>query len=162
MYKRGDSWYSDFWYKGERYIESRGPVSKSVANEKDRKMRTAVAEGKYVKLDKDPPFDKAIENHLKKSKVENKPNSYIANTYRAKHLKAYFGKKRIGAIEGNGVLMRGYLNKRKIEIKTQQMEYGRKETEVTYTTINRELALLRKMFNDLIKSNKAKKILFPL
>ncbi len=33
MFKRGDSWYSDFWYKGEHYTESHGPVSKTIARE---------------------------------------------------------------------------------------------------------------------------------
>ena len=47
MYKRGDSWYSDFWYEGQRYTDSLGPVSKTVAKEKDRKFRSDVAGGKY-------------------------------------------------------------------------------------------------------------------
>ena len=43
-----------------------------------------------------------------------------------------------------------YVQKRKREIKAYQIDRGRSEAEVTYTTINRELALLRKMFNELI------------
>jgi integrase len=53
--------------------------------------------------------------------------------------------------------MRRYVNKRKAAIKARQMKGGRDEIEVTFTTINRELAFLRKIFNDLIKAGKAKK-----
>ena len=37
------------------------------------------------------------------------------------------------------------------------MKRGRTEEEVTYTSINRELTLLRAMFNVLIKAGRAKK-----
>ena len=47
MYKRGNSWYSDFWYKGERYTKALGEISKTIANEDDRKFRTEVKEGRY-------------------------------------------------------------------------------------------------------------------
>ena len=47
MFKRGDSWYSDFVYKGRRIVESHGPVSKSAAARLDRQLRTRVADGEY-------------------------------------------------------------------------------------------------------------------
>ena len=59
-----------------------------------------------------------------------------------KHLKAHFGNKRVSEIEENEVLMRKYMKKRKEEIKANQMKKGRTEEEVTYTSINRELAFL--------------------
>ena len=46
---------------------------------------------------------------------------------------------------------------RKQKIKAKQTKQGRTDAEVTYTTINRELALLRAMFNVLIKAGKAAK-----
>jgi len=155
MYKRGDSWYSDFWYEGERYTDSLGPVSKTVAKEKDRKFRSDVAGGKYIKLKNNPLFEDAVEDFLKWSKVHNKPNSYTANKYRAVHLKAFFNGRRVRMIEGNQILMLKFVQKRKREIKAYQMKKSRTEAEVTYTTINRELALLRKMFNELIAAKKA-------
>ena len=75
MFKRGDSWYSDFWYKGERYTESHGPVSKSVVKDKDRAMRAKVASGEYIKAKNNPPFDKALDEQLKRSMVENAGSS---------------------------------------------------------------------------------------
>jgi integrase len=157
MYKRGDSWYSDFWYKGERYAESHGPVSKTVAKEKDRKFRSDVAEGIYIKSKNNPTFEQAIDEQLKKSKTENQPSTYERNLLSAKYLKDFCGTTRIRSIEGNEILMRKYINFRKQQIKTKQMKQGRAEHEITYTTINRELAFMRTMFNVLIRAGKAHK-----
>ena len=90
MFKRGNSWTSDFWYKGERYIKSYGPVSKTVAKEKDGLFRADVAAGKYKKIKQDPPFTQALDEHLKKSKVENQASTYKRNLLSAKYLKAHF------------------------------------------------------------------------
>ena len=68
-------------------------------------------------------------------------------------LKAFFGKKRIRAIEGNEILMRKYIEKRKAEIEAKQIASGRDPSELSYTTINCESALLRSMFNLPIKSS---------
>jgi len=157
MYKRGDRWYSDFISKGERYIRSHGPVTKTVAKEKDRKFRSDVASGVHIKSKNNPPFNKAMDEQLKKSQVENQPSSYKRNFHSAVYLKAHFGSKRVRSIESDQLLMRKYIKKRKELIRTKQMLQGRAEIEVTYTTINRELAFLRKMFNDLIRAGKATK-----
>lgn len=156
MHKRGNSWYSDFWYKGERYTESLGPVSKTVAKEKDRAFRSKVASGEYIKTKNNPPFDKAIDEHLKTCKAKNQPSTYKRYCSSADHLKAHFGKKRIRSIESNEILMRKYMNKRKAQIQEFQEKQGRSPLEMTFTTINRELALMRAMFNLLIKAGKAR------
>ena len=156
MYKRGDSWYSDFWYKGERYIESHGPVSKTVAKEKEAKFRADVASGDYIKSKNNPTFEKAIDEHLKKSEAENQPGTHRYYTMCAKHLREHYGKKRIRSIEGDEVLIRRYVKKRRAEIEAIQTERGRHPSQVSYTQINRELALLRAMFHKLIKAGKAK------
>jgi integrase len=131
-------------------------VSKTVAKEKDRAMRTNVANGTYVKSKKDPPFDMALDEQLKRSKAENQPSSYKRNLYSAKYLKEHFGSRRISAIESNEVLIRQYIKRRKAQIKEKQLRLGRTEAELSFTLINRELALMRRMFKVLIKAGKAK------
>lgn len=158
MYKRKDSWYSDFEYKGERFVESHGPVSKTVAKEKDTALRAKVANGEYLKSKNDPPFDAALDEYLKKSEAENQKSTYKRNIHSAGYLKAHFGSKKISMIESNQVIMRQYVEKRKEQIRTKQMgKGGRLERECSFTSINRELALLRSMFNQLIKASKARK-----
>lgn len=151
MYKRGDSWYSDFWHEGERYSKSHGQVSKTVAKEKDGKFLNDVKSGRYAKNQRDPAFDKALDDHLKWSKKNNKPGTYLANSCRAKHLKAFFGKRRVNKIQDDKKLMEQFIEKRKAEIEAYQLDRGRDPEEITYSTINRELALMRKMFNEMIK-----------
>ncbi|RZB36330.1 MAG: hypothetical protein SRB2_02155 [Desulfobacteraceae bacterium Eth-SRB2] len=124
MYKRSDSWYSDFWYKNERYTESHGPVSKTVATEKDILFRAQVASGFYKKMKHDPPFYKAIDEHLKKSKAENQASTHKRYLICAGHLKNHYGKKRISSIESNEILIRKYINKRKEQIKEKQLKQG--------------------------------------
>jgi len=154
MYKRGESWYSDFWYRGERYTDSHGPVSKTTAKEKDGIFRADVAAGRYKKKKQNPTFSMAIDEHLKKSKAENQPSTYSRYVSNANYLKSHFKDRRIKSIENNEILMRQYINIRKEQIREKQLKQGRNETEITYTTINRELAFLRSMFNVLIKSGK--------
>jgi integrase len=155
MYKRGERWYSDFLFEGERFTKSHGKISKSVAERKDKQFYNEVASGGYAKKMNDPRFNVALKSHLKWSKQNNRPGTYRANTNRAKHLKTFFGKRRVSKIAGNKRLMEQYLETRKAEIKAFQMRRGRTEDEVTYSTVNRELALLSKMFNELIKAGKA-------
>lgn len=81
MYKRNNNWCSDFWYRGERYIKSHGPVSKTVAKEKDRALRAEVAAGTYSKKKDNPLFTQALDEHLKKSAAENEASSYIREIY---------------------------------------------------------------------------------
>lgn len=157
MYKRGSRWYSDFVYKGERIVESHGPVSKTVAREKDTKLRATVANGEYNKAKNDPQFDKALDEFLKHSLTQNQQSTYKRNCHSAKNLKEFFGSKKISQIEGNQVLMEKYKSKRKAQIQKKQMGKGKRtEAECTFTSINRELALMRTMFNNLIKAGKAK------
>jgi integrase len=151
MYRRGDSWYSDFWFEGERYTKSHGAVSKTIAKEKDAKFLRDVKSGEYAKNQRDPAFDKALDDHLKWSEKNNKPRTYLANTFRAKHLKGFFGNRKVGKIQDDKKLMEQFIESRKAEIKAYQLDHGRDPEEVTYTTINRELALMRKMFNEMIK-----------
>lgn len=155
MYERNGRWVSDFWYEGRRYKKSHGPVNKTVAKEKDRLFRAEVASGDYQKKTDNPIFTKVLDEHLKKSAAENQSSSYKRNLLSAGHLKEHFGNRRIKDIETNEILMWKYVNDRKEAIRAKQMKGGRSEEEVSYTTINRELALLSAMFNVLIKAGKA-------
>jgi len=116
-----------------------------------------VASGEYQKKMDNLLFKEAIKEHLRKSKAENAESSYKRNILSAGHLNGFFGNKRIRSIENNEVLMRKYINLRKEAIREKQLKQGRDESEITYTSINRELALMRSMYNVLIKAGKARK-----
>lgn len=46
-YKRGNSWYSDLYYRGKRYTKNWGRISPSRFKKLDQKFRIDVAEGEY-------------------------------------------------------------------------------------------------------------------
>jgi len=47
VYRKGKSWYLDFYYQGQRYQECVGAVSKTVAKEVLAKRKAEVIEGRY-------------------------------------------------------------------------------------------------------------------
>jgi len=91
------------------------------------------------------------------AKAENTESTYRRNLHSAKYLKKHFKERRIRSIENNEILMRQYINKRKAQIRDKQLKHGRTEAELSFTSINRELAFMRKMFNILIASGKTNK-----
>lgn len=155
MYKRGGSWYSDFWYKGERYSESHGPVSKTVAKEKDMAFRSQVAGGAYKKIKNDPPLDLALDEYLKKKKDEITQGSYKRYVLSAKYLKDHYGNIRISKIEGDQLMAERFKKKRIDQIREKQLKQGRSESEFSFTSFNRDRALLRSLFKDLIRAGRA-------
>jgi len=155
MYQRGNSWYSDFQYKGGRYVQCHGAVSQSIAEEEDIKLRAEVLHGVYKKEADDPRFDRALDDYLQYSEVINQPSTFKRNCHSANYLKEHFGPKKISQIENNEISMRRYIENRKKQIMTKQIKQGRIEAECSFTSVNRELALMRSMFNRLIRSGKA-------
>ena len=51
LYKRGDSWVIDFYFRGERYTEAIGLVSRTIAKEKAEGRKTAAAEGRLIVME---------------------------------------------------------------------------------------------------------------
>src|SRR5262245_59751495 len=45
LYRRGDSWVLDFYFRGERYTEALGQMSKTTAQEKRDKRKGGIAAG---------------------------------------------------------------------------------------------------------------------
>lgn len=140
MYRRGNCWYSDFIYHGERYFKSHGPVSKSAASEKDRKFRTEVADGKYARKKTNITFDKLKELYLEWSKVNKRPLSYVRDQCSLKHLTPHFKGKRLSNIS---------------PFMVEQYKTKRKKSGAQAGTINRELSCLKAMFNKAIKWGRA-------
>jgi integrase len=150
LYKVGDSWMIDFIYKGERYRENIGPVSRTVAKEEVGKRKAKAAEGR---LDMGPKiedlvFEKVAEKYLEWYKANKKPNSYTRHFFSEKHLSAFFGQRRLSSI--SAFLVEKY----KLE---------RRAADAAPATVNRELAMLKNLFNKAIewklaKTNPASKV----
>ena len=143
LYKVGDSWMIDFVFHGQRYRENIGPVSRTIAKETRDRRKSAAAEGHLEVGPKvqDLLFEKACEKYLEWYEVNREPNSYMRHFYSAKHLNAFFGKRRLSAVSA-------------FLIEKYKME--RKAADAEPATINRELSMLGNLFTKAIQWKFAK------
>ena len=98
MYKRGNSWYSDFVLRGQRYKKSWGSISKTVAKEKEEQMRTKILEGKYKQKGKKMYFETFAMKYIENARLNKKPGSARRNETSIKMLMPHFNGKLISSI----------------------------------------------------------------
>lgn len=115
LYMAGDSWIVDFTFRGERYRETLGQMSKTVAKERSVARKIAAAEGRLVVNGKrwtgsewiaaasvakieDPTFNSAMERYLTWYAANRKANTGILAGHNAKPLKTFFGSYRLSQI----------------------------------------------------------------
>ncbi len=132
MYRRGNSWYSDFWYNGGRYTKAHGEVSKTFAKEEDRKFRTEVKEGKHQQKAKRILFETFAEKYLEHAKVNKKPNSSRRNGESITMLTPHFKGKLLTSI---------------YSLDVERYKKFRRDDGKAPATINRDVATLRNMLN---------------
>ena len=83
IYQRGENWYVDFVYKGQRIRESIGPSRKS-AEKVIAKKKREIAENKYLDVRKDPDpitFHDFAKEYLQWAKRTRNPLPYQGDLY---------------------------------------------------------------------------------
>ena len=138
LYKRGNSWIVDFYYRGLRHRENIGPVSRTQAKEKRDQLKGDMAAGR---LDlrpktKDWLFADALKRYLEYYRDTVRPKTHTTACHNAKRLRAFFGNRRLSAV--SAFLIEKYRRERKSD--------GAAEA-----TINNELALLRSFLNKCVE-----------
>ena len=142
IYKRGENFYIDFTFKGQRVRESIGPSKKNAQKVID-KRKTEIIENKYLDIRKEPDpikFHDFAKEYLQWARANKKPSSVQRDLCSLRALDKEFETK---------ILQ---------EITTWQIEkykVKRKET-VKPATLNRELGLVKHLFSKAIEWNKAK------
>ena len=135
MYKRNNSWRTDFTYEGRRYTKSWGPCSKTVAREKEIRFKNDVIAGRYRKI-KPILFEKFAEKYMKYAIVNKTISSARRNQVSINMLGSYF----------NGKLLK--------EIAPAMLE-GYKRDRVNKRTkpgtINRDLDVIKNMFKKAVE-----------
>lgn len=137
LFKRNGKWYANYVYKGRRYRRMVGK-SKRKALEALRQSEADVINAKFnLPARREMSFKALADNWLENySLVNNAPSQYAKNKERIRnHLVPFFGKKNIADITPR--MVDEYKKSRFSLIKP--------------ATINRTLAILRKMFNDAIR-----------
>jgi len=149
IYQRGENWYIDFSFKGQRIRESIGPSRKS-AEKVIAKRKTEIVENKYLDVRKEPEpieFHSFAVDYLKSVKPKRKKENYRRTVSLMRQLSKAFDSK----------------NLHKITQKEIEEYQGNRREKVKPATVNREIALLKTMFTKAIewgklRENPAKKV----
>lgn len=142
IYQRGENWYIDFRFKGQRIRESIGP-SRRDAEKVIAKRKTEIIENRFLDIRKDPEpvtFHDFAKEYLQWAKANKKSSTYSRDLYTVRVFDKEF--------EGKNIQ----------DLTTWQIEkYKTKRKEnLNCATVNRELAILKHMFSKAIEWGKVK------
>lgn len=138
MFKRGGVWWASITYKGKRNRKSLETIDKKLALVIEAKIRTEIAEGKYLEkpIDDSKTFPGMMEKFMREHAPKVSINTQCSYSASKKHLSIHFGDSKLSAI-------------------TPKMIYDYKVLRYSEAakpaTINRELAMLSKAFNLAVK-----------
>ncbi len=100
IYQRGENWYIDFTFKGQRVRESIGPSRKG-AEKVIAKKKTEIAENKFLDIRRDPDpvkFHEFAKEYLQWAKANKKPSSWDREISTMRRLDKEFGEKMLQEI----------------------------------------------------------------
>lgn len=135
MYKTNNSWYSDFWHEGKRHRKSWGPISKTMAKEKEGLWRADIRKG-IIKKSRKIRFETLAEKYEKFAELNKKPSTARRNKSSLNMLRPHFKGKLIGSI--NSWMAEKY--------KSDRIKGGSKPA-----TVNRDIDVLRNMMKKAVE-----------
>lgn len=138
VFKKGNDWYIDYHVNGRRKREKVGP-SKRLAESVLAKRKVEIAEGKFLDIERKLKvrFEDFAKEYMEYSKANKR--SWKRDVVSLKNLLPVFGDKYLAEI--TPLMVEQYKNRRR--------------DQVTPATVNREMALLKNMFNKAIQWGKA-------
>jgi len=145
VYLRDNVWYIRLSIKNKRYHRAIPEASnKKDAEKAEAIFKAELLQGKYNLAENigNMAFTKLVDHYINYTKTNNL--SWKGCVSRAERLREYFGKKQLKDI--SPILIEKYRSERK---KTKKMKVDNENefTYITNSTINREIEILRKMFN---------------
>ena len=140
VFKKGKSWYIDYYAQGRRKRERIGP-NKTQAQVVFQKRKVEIAEGKFLDVQRHQKvkFEEMVKLYIKMYSKPNKRSSW-RDEISLGHLKSFFGAKCLHEVAPLDVE----------KYKVERLE------RVAPATVNRELACLKHVFNKAIEWGKAK------
>jgi len=142
IYQRGDNWYIDFRFKGQRVRESIGPSRKD-AEKIIAKKKTEIIENRYLDIRKEPApvkFHAFAKEYLQWSKANKKPSTWKRELYTMRIFDREFEGKNIQDITA-------------WQIEKYKAKRGEK---YKVNSVNREIALLKHLFSKALEWKKIK------
>jgi site-specific recombinase XerD len=143
VYRRGNSWYYNFYYQHQRYQGCIGQVSKTVASEVLAKRRAEVIEGRYdITRSRSSPlfkdFAQEFLNTYASTKAQNTYKNYLSTL---RNFNGAFGDKRLSDVTSWDI---------------ERYRSSRKQAGIKPNSINKELSCLKHVFNMAIEWKKLK------
>lgn len=138
LLKRGPVWWIDFTHKGHRYRRSTGASDRRIAERILHKIKTQLAEGQWLERleGEDRNFEELSEKYVTEY-AKRRKRSWEKDAERARnHLIPFFGGMRVTEISP------------KVITAYKERRYGQ---GVSPATINRELAILKRMYTVAVK-----------
>ena len=149
IFKRGKTYYYNFWWNGEHIQKSTKQGNPRVARQMEAAHKTALAKGEAGIFERKPipHFAKAMADFLKWSQVEHKshPNTYSRYETSSKVLLKFFREKKLDQVTSEDV--ESYKAWRAAQ------KSPRTKRVIRPATVNRELACLKAMYNYHIKAD---------
>jgi integrase len=132
--KIGKNWYVDIYDRGKRIVKAIG-VSKKLAEQVERKWKLEIAEGKFNihTVESTVPFSVLAKRYIDFAKLNKK--SWKRDVTSLKNILPFFGNRKLNEISPYFI---------------EEYKQAR-SSKVTPATVNRELALMKYMFNLAIK-----------
>lgn len=132
VYKRGKTWYIDYYLPGGKRQREKAGTSKKLADQLFAKRQAEILEGKFDVIRPDKiPFSQLAKEFSEYSKAHAKFKSHEANENALKTLKPFFGDKLINMITFKDI---------------EDYKVLRLETVKT-SSVNRDLTVLKRMLN---------------
>lgn len=145
VYLRDDVWYIRLSIKNKRYHRAIPEASnKKEAEKAEVIFKAELLQGKYSLADNigNMPFSKLVDHYINYTKTNNL--SWKGCVSRAERLRDYFSNKQLKDI--SPILIEKYRSDRKKTVK-KQADDDNECVYITNATVNREIEILRKMFN---------------
>jgi integrase len=142
VYQRGDNWYIDFTFKGQRVRESIGPSRKNAQKVID-KRKTEIIENKYLDIRKDPDpvtFHEFCKQYVQWAKANKKATTCAKDISIMRYLDKEFEGKCLHEITAWQIE----------KYKVKRME------RLKPASVNRDLALIKHLFSKAVEWKKIK------
>jgi integrase len=161
LYKRGNTWWMNFWFNNEHVQKSTKCKNKRDAEVVERAYYTQLAKGEVgIEPKKSiPRFRDAVESFLAWSRVEHaaKPNTFLRYQTSAKVLLNYFGNPTVDKITPAEIKkFKSWRSEQAVQTKGRKSlraklsKKNQQKKTIAPATVNRELACLKKMFSCLV------------
>lgn len=155
LFKRGETWWYDFQVNGVRIRESSGLTQKSAAAQAEAVRKADLARGlpKAGPTEPPPRFDEFAHKEFaawSENQHREHPSTHERYMQSVKVLVHHFGQRRLDTISSADV------ERFKILRSREKRKHAKDQRTVTPAAVNRDLAVLRVLFNLAIRFQKAK------